>query len=286
MRTPNGTRQSSADLDDLGVRRVDWAQLGPEFIRNWGRPDGRYDPEHLTVYGKSGGGKTYFVGYVLRQRAAARRSHVVVVATKRADRTMNALGWPMINTWPPGYGEHQVIYVARAKGISAEHRVPQRIKVKRLMDALWVPGSNVIVYWDELPYLEKMLKLGPELETYYREGRALGITNVASMQRPSGVTRLAHSEAGWTAAFPPKDADDRDRVAEVLGDRARFRLVLDRLDRTKYEFLLRHDRSGESYISHLPDPRRPRQAGRRGDSRDDTQRVGSGRDLSPVKGGR
>lgn len=251
MRT--ATRPTPADL---GIERADWVELGPAFISTWGRPGGRFDPEHLTVYGKSGSGKSYFVGYVLQQRARARGSHVVIVATKRADRTLTALGWPIVQSWPPGYGERQVIYWARAKGISAVHRQPQRLKVKKLMDSLWVPGSNVVVYWDELPYIEEMLQLRPEIQNYYREGRALGITNVASMQRPSGVTRLAHSEAGWTVAFCPKDVDDRDRVAEVLGDRSRFRLALDGLDRRKHEFIMRHDRTGETYISHLPRPAR------------------------------
>lgn len=242
----------TAQLAELRIERVDWAELGPEFIERWGRPGGRFDPEHLTVYGKSGSGKTFFVRHALSMRATVRGSHSVVVATKRADRTISTMGWPIVRTWPPNYGQNQVIYWATAKGISAEHRGPQRAKVKTLMDALWVPGSNVVIYWDELPYIETMLGLRPELENFYREGRALGITNVAAMQRPAGVTRLAHSEAGWTVAFAPKDADDRDRVAEVFGDRARFRQALDLLDRNRHEFLIRHDRTGETYVSHLP----------------------------------
>lgn len=245
--------------EDHGIERVPWQFLGPEFIRSWGRPGGRKDPEHLTVYGKSGGGKTYFVMHVLQLRAQppphGRGSHVVAVATKRADATLTATGWPIITKWPPNYGDNQVIFWARAKGITRAHKIPQRAKVAGLMDELWQPGSNRIIYWDELTYLEQDLGLKTELATFYREGRANGITNVAVMQRPSGVTRLAHSEAGWTVAFPPKDVDDRDRVAEVLGDRARFRLVLNDLDRTRHEFLMRHDRTGEAYISHLPNPR-------------------------------
>jgi hypothetical protein len=225
-------------------------------MAEWGRnPNGEFDPEHLTVYGKSGGGKSYFVRYVLKQRAAARGSHVVAVVTKRADRTMSGMGWPIIERWPPEFGQDQVIFWARAKGLSPEHLVPQRKAVRELMDSLWVPDSNTIVYWDELTYLETDLRLKRELATYYREGRTNGITNVASMQRPAFVSRLAHSEAGWTVAFPPKDADDRDRVAEVLGDRNRFKTVLDDLDRMRYEFVIRHDRTGEAYISHLPRPR-------------------------------
>jgi len=185
---------------------------------------------------------------------------VVYVATKRADAEImklhNVHGWPIIDTWPPGYGENQVLYWARAKGLSAEFRIPQRAKVKLLMDKLWTANSNTMVVWDELSYIQGELKLGPELTVYYREGRSNGITNVALMQRPSGVTRSAHSEAHWTVAFPPKDADDRKRVAEVLGDRARFQAALDLLDRQRHEFLIRHDRSGEVYVSHLLPPRR------------------------------
>lgn len=243
------------------IERVPWEILGPDFIREWGWPNGRYDPEHLTVYGKTGSGKSYFVTHVLAERARARGSHTVIVATKKADRTLTALGWPVresLDTWPPAYKEHQIIYWARQKGLSVVHRRPQREKVKALMDLLWKKDANIVVYWDELTYVERDLGLKTELETYYREGRANGITNIASMQRPSNVTRLAHSEAGWTVAFAPKDADDRKRVAEVLGDRARFQVVLDGLDRTRHEFLIRHDLTGEAYISHLPRPGRQR----------------------------
>jgi hypothetical protein len=255
------SRRSTLLLPSPEIQRVDWDELGPEFIRAWGRPGGKFDPEHLTVYGKSGGGKSYFVGYVLNLRADTRGSHVCAVATKKADKTLTNLGWTITDSWPLfSYNENRAIFWAKAKGISAEHLVPQRAKVKGLMDKLWVAKSNIIVYWDELTYLEQDLRLKRELATFYREGRTNGITNVASMQRPSGVTRLAHSEAGWTVAFPPKDSDDRDRVAEVLGDRQRFRVALDGLDRRKHEFLMRHDRTGETYISHLPPPRRERRA--------------------------
>lgn len=269
------------------IQRVGWEQLGPEFIRAWGRPGGRYDPEHLTVYGKSGGGKSYFVGYVLQLRVDTRGSHACAVATKKTDRTLSRLGWRITDSVPLyGYGEKTVIYWAKAKGISAEHLPPQRLKIKKLMDELWVPNSNILVYWDELPYLEQDLKLKRELATFYREGRSNGITNVASMQRPTGVTRLAHSEAGWTVAFPPKDADDRDRVAEVLGNRIQFRQVLDTLDRRKHEFLMRHDLTGETYISHLPAPARKQQVAARTVSAPMGYGVASRRqaDLTPTRG--
>lgn len=264
------TARTPRPLPDAGgtVERVPWALLGPEMMRNWGYPHGRFNPQALTVYGPSGSGKTYFVGYVLNQRARARASRTVAVVTKRDDATVTAMGWKIVDRWPPNYGDNQVIYWAKAKGISQEHLDPQREKVKALMDALWQPKSNTVIYWDELPYLENDLRLRRELATFYREGRANGITNVASMQRPSGVSRLAHSEAGWTVAFKPKDQDDRKRVAEVFGDRRRFMAELAGLNRAKHEFLIRDEMSGETYISSLPKPaRRSRRTSTRPDDR-------------------
>lgn len=265
------TRRTRPPLDDL-IPRVPWDDLEPSFMESWGLPHGRFEPEHLTVYGPTGSGKTHFVAYVLATRAALRRSHIVVVATKRADATLTRLRWPILTTWPPGYGQHQVIFWAKASGISAATRLAQRAKVRALLDALWRPKANIIVYFDELPYIEGMLRLKPEVETFYREGRSHGITLVASMQRPTAVSRLAHSETGWTVAFKPKDADDRRRVAEVFGDRALYTQVLQSLRRDRHEFVIKHELTGNAYISHLP-----RAAGGAGGARVAPSGVGSGR---------
>lgn len=246
---PRVTPRTSASYH--GIERVDWEELGPALLSEWGRRGGRIDPEHLTVYGPSGSGKSTMLGHLANERARLYGSHVVFVATKPADETVKSFGWPITSSWPPGYGETCVVYWARAKGISRAHRVPQAIAVRRLMDALWVKGSNRVVVWDELPYLEGDLGLKTEIATFYREGRALGITNMTSMQRPSGTTRLAHSEPVIAVAFKPADQDDADRVAEVLGHRQLYREVLMDLDRSEREFVIKDRYSGEAYISRL-----------------------------------
>jgi hypothetical protein len=263
------TRRSTALAAEHGVPRVDWEDVGPEIIAHWGRPSGKNEPEHMSIYGPSGSGKSRLARVLLKERARRRGSAVVVVVTKRADKTLlTEMGWPVIRDWPPGYGEEQVIYHAPAKGISAQHLPPQRLKVKTLMDELWVPNANTVVFWDEMTYIERDLRLNRELATFYREGRSYGITNLATLQRPTGVSRLAHSEPAWSAAFRPKDQDDRKRVAEVFGDRQRFQLVLADLDKYAYEFVVYHDRTGEAYITHLPVKlRRSGRAGRRVPSR-------------------
>src|SRR5436190_15302440 len=118
--------------------RVPWEELEPEVLARWGiKADGTVEPEHMEILGPTGRGKTYFQNYILLRRVAVRKSHVVLVATKPADRTLKMLGWPTIKKWPPGYNQAQVIFAAPAKGLSAQGRAEQRLKVEELLNALW-----------------------------------------------------------------------------------------------------------------------------------------------------
>ena len=233
---------------------VPWDQLGPEFFAAWGRPRGKVEQEHVTIYGPSGSGKTHAQTYLLTERARLRGTHAVIIATKRADSTLTSAGWPVIDDWPPDYNQNQVIWWARA-GLSDEQKAEQKRRVKYMLHTLWQPEANKIVAWDELPYICGDLGCNSEVGTFYREGRGNGICNVACLQRPSGVTRYVHSENGWTLAFRPKDADDRKRVAEVLGDRAYFQWVLANLNRERYECVIKHELTGQVYITSLPGKR-------------------------------
>lgn len=238
--------------------RQDWRELGPEFIAAWGRPRGKVQPEHFTIYGPSGSGKSTLEAWSLNARCDARQSHAVIVATKKQDSTLSEMGWPIIEKWPPDYGKTRTIFWARG-GLSDSQQDEQRRRLHAMMNQIWVPNSNIIVAWDELPYLCADLNLRRPVTTFYREGRGNGITNVAVLQRPTDVTRYVHSEAAWVAAFPSEDEDDRERVAEVFGNRRYYRDVLDDLDREQREFLIRRKVTGETYISHLPaDMARPR----------------------------
>lgn len=220
----------------------------------WGRPRGSVDAEHISVYGPSGSGKTYFVTYVMTERARLRGTHAVHIATKKADKTLTEAGWPVITDWPPDYDQHQVIWWARG-GLSGEQQAEQQTKMRVIMHTLWQPEANKLIGWDELPYVSDDLGLRTPVATYYREGRSMGITNVAALQRPAGVPRYVHSEAGWTVSFRPKDQDDRDRIAEVFGNRAYYRDVLESLDREKHQFVIKRELTGEAFISSLPSVR-------------------------------
>lgn len=245
----------------LYPQRVPWAELAPDFIGAWGRPNGNFQPEHVEVLGPTGSGKSYWEKWVLVERVRLRNSAVVILLTKPADKTLAALDWPIVTKWPPPGGEwnnknRQVIFHAKSHGLGKSARVRQAEQVERLLDGLWHPDANVVLAVDEIAYVEQELGLRTHMTTFFREGRTLGITVMASTQRPAGVSRAVHSETAWVVCFAPKDEDDAERMAQILGEKRHYRDVLMDLDREKREFVLVHNLTREAYISHIPAPKK------------------------------
>lgn len=250
--------------DGVSVPRAPWSQVGPDFLRAWGRPRGKVQPEHVEIAGPNGSGKTYFGRQILLERARARQSRIVLIATKPDDDTLPTMGWPIIDKWPPDYGVKQCIFWAKAPGIDDSGTDQQREKINRLLNQLWVPKCNTIVVFDEVAYLCINLKMNPQVGKYYREGRALGITCMSYMQRVPGITRYVHSESKWTAIFKPKDEDDAERNAQLLGSKRAYVPVLMGLNSERYEFILVHNLTGQKVITwidkaaRIPPPRKTR----------------------------
>lgn len=250
------TRRDTALLRAL-PERVSWEELGPDFYRAWGFPGGHWMPEHLTIYGPTGSGKSFFESKVLIERHRLHGDHVVVIATKPADKTLMSTGWPIITEWPPRKGWNDkrqfecVIFWAKS-GLGQEAQDRQAYQIEDLLHQLWVPDSNIIVAFDEIIYLEQELGLKTTCSTYFREGRTVGITVVAGTQRPANVNRFMHSEATWSAYFAPKDEDDAKRMAEVAGNREYYMRILPELDRARHEFLLVNSVTREGFITSMP----------------------------------
>ncbi len=263
---PTEARLTSAGK--LYPQRVPWEELGPDFIEAWGRPNGKVQPEHIEVLGPTGCGKSFWEKHVLLERVKLRRSHVVILLTKPADKTLAELDWPVISKWPPSEWDsknRQVVFHAKSTGLTKAARARQAAQVEQLLDGLWHPDANVVLAVDEIAYVEQELGLRTHMTTYFREGRTLGITIMASTQRPAGVSRAVHSETGWVVAFAPKDEDDAERMAQILGEKKHYREVLMDLDREKREFVMVHNLTREAYISHIPGPRKSTKTPRKTD---------------------
>ena len=215
-------------------------------------------PEHVSIYGPTGSGKSWFERTILMERARLRGSHIVIIATKPADETLTGMGWPITTVWPPKRGwrdkkgsHDRVIFWAQG-GLSDDEKKTQKEKIADLLHQLWKPRSNIIVVFDELAYLEQELDLTTTITTYFREARALGITIVSNTQRPTGTTRWMHSESGWSVFFKPKDEEDAERLAQTAGDKTYFQRVFRDLRKDKYEFCLVHSLTNECVISAIP----------------------------------
>jgi hypothetical protein len=239
----------------LAVERRPWSQLGPEFIRIWGRPRGKNEPEHLEILGPTGSGKGVLLRDILLERARRRETNVVFICTKSADKTTASMNWPITDTWR-GVTEHeQVIFWPRTARKGLDRQRYQAAKIQDLLDNLWEPEANTVVVFDEFLYVESLTpNLKATLGMYLREGRSHGICCVMGKQRVQGVQRDMHSESDWKFSFKMNDDDDNERLAQLFGNKREMLPVVNSLNREKFEFLVQHKLTGATYISWVDKP--------------------------------
>ena len=235
----------------LDIPRVPWADVLPDFLRAWGRVEGRTEPEHLTVLGPTRSGKSRFVREVLTKRADLRGSHIMVVATKPADSTLTDYHWPIIRKWPPQYGDDQFIFWVPTLRDPEANKKMQRAVIRDTLQEIWQPGANMIVVFDELAYLDdrEELNLKAMTQRFWREASALGITVVGVTQRPRFISLYAYSEAQWMVAFRPNDEEDAQLVAQKLGSRRKYFDAL--MSLRHHEFIMRHVRTRQEIITRI-----------------------------------
>lgn len=245
------------------IERIPWSVLGPEFAVVWGRSDPNDpQPEHVEVVGVNGSGKTHFICKILQDRMVVRNTPEIIVLTKPADRTVLSLiagkTYAIVDDIQGVRRHRQCIYWPRTRKIGRERREYQAQKIEDLLDWMWVPNSNRVIYFDEIAYIES---LNPDIRTtmemYWREARSQGITMVAGKQRPQGANRHMHSETKWTVAFVPADQADKERFAELFGTKKEWLPVFEQLNPNNHEFLIRHTITRQVYISWVDEPLTP-----------------------------
>ena len=266
---PDPERKSSDWRSDpwfTPPERVPWSKLRLDVMRAWGRADPKDpQPEHMEIVGPSGSGKTHLMCTMLQDRYKTRRTAAVLVCTKPADKVIHKLGWPVVDDVGELRDHPNAVFWPRTKRMGSARQEYHEQKIRRLLHDLWRPQSNRIVAFDEIGYVENLSgEMRATIQQYWREARSQGITVVAMKQRPQGALRDMHSETYWTAAFPPKDRADVERFAELFGHRRDWIPVFDTLDPDKREFIIRHSRSREAYVSWVDTPLEPIRPKRRG----------------------
>lgn len=239
-------------------QEVPWSQLGPDFMETWmPRPeaDDAFEGEHMEVSGQSGSGKSYALATLLHMRALARDTPTIYVCTKKDDKTVRRLaqlGWPIVHAFDQLKRYRQVIYWPQTHEMGFARDAFYERKVYDLLARLWRENANTILVFDEIGYVEDLSSnVKRMIRMYWREARALGIGVIASKQRPVGVQRDQHSETRWKLVFPPADFGDMERFAELLGRPGDWQPVLESLDQTRHEFVIRNNVSRDVYITWI-----------------------------------
>jgi energy-coupling factor transporter ATP-binding protein EcfA2 len=194
------------------------------FAREW-RPG-----EHVAAVGTTGSGKStvlFELAKIVGDRRAkdGRPRRVIVIATKRRDRTISKLareeGWHIIKAWPPSYGQEHAIVWPRGGDLS-ERPARQHRVLRPLLDRVHDEGGQTVVI-DEEAYLEDPppdgLGLRGMMGHFWREARSSDLDVFAATQRPRNVTRLMWSESAWLVVMQLEDEDDLKRVAQMSGQR-------------------------------------------------------------------
>lgn len=232
---------------------VPWTRLGWDFIHDWAPKTDPFEGEHMEISGQSGSGKSYALATILHTRALERDSPTVYVCTKRDDSTvmrLAALGWPICGTFEELRKYRQAIFWPQTASQGAEREAFFEARIYALLTALWVKQSNTIVVFDEIGFVEDLsVRLKKQIRMYWREARALGISVVASKQRPVGVARDQHSETRWKLVFAPADFADMERFAQLLGRVQDWQPVLESLDSDSHQFVIRNNVTRAVYIS-------------------------------------
>lgn len=195
--------------------------------------------QHITLIGTTGDGKTTFAGEILQ-----RRSHVAVFASKPRDRVISTYGYQRIRTWPPPPNAKKVMLWPSRRGMDDTDSIGQAFA--DALEQIHTQG-NWAVYIDELGFIaEELPRVESRLKTLWREGRALGISVVASTQRPAWVPLVAYSQASWIIAWRNTDARDRRRIGEVGGGMAKP--MVDTLpDLDDHEAVVLNLRNGQAF---------------------------------------
>lgn len=165
----------------------------------------------------AGSGKTTLARELLKLR-----DYVVVFGTKTQDSSLYSplekQGYAITERFDPNdYDKHRrVIFRPPLPAPTKAGLEQQRDAFREALLGIFDTGGWTI-YLDEIRYLSQTLGLGTELDLLWLQGRSLGITIVASTQRPVSVPLNMFEQSAHSFLARISSRDDRARAAEYTG---------------------------------------------------------------------
>jgi hypothetical protein len=184
---------------------VSWAEFQRLFKWRQG--------EHVSLIGATGCGKTTLAHHLLPMR-----KYVVVLATKPKDSSMNELiregGFRKSKFWPAGPTDIVQKVVLWPSINKRSQKLNQKLVFAEALNDIYEQGAWC-VYADELHYLTSTLGLQSVFTDLWQQGRSMGISLIASMQRPSHVPLLAYTQATHVFFWRANDTRDLKTIGGI-----------------------------------------------------------------------
>lgn len=188
--------------------------------------------QHVLLIGHTGSGKTIAAEDVLLLR-----KYVVAIATKSKDKSLEQYikndGFVKRDTWPPEWNQRKILFWRKPKALGDFSA--QQIGVYEVMSDVFQRGGWT-TYFDDLIYITNTLRLKEPVKMFYTQVRSMGVSIVASLQRPFWAPVEATSQSTYALVFAAHDERDVHRIAEGLS--VSFKVLLEAIKSlNEYEFV-------------------------------------------------
>lgn len=239
----------------------------PEFLEYF-KP--RWEPgQHAAIIAPTGEGKTTALCGILEGRDFA-----LALDPKGGDKTLAALGWPRLPTWPPPRKAYEDMNAWQETGgrEGARYRVrvgpvvktPEdlgrlRAVLAACLDSVFTEGGWTVAI-DEFQILAdpRFMNLGKSAERLLIAARNKGVSVVTLFQAPRWVPRAASDQSTWLFVGLTQDTDVVNRLGEILGrPKEEIRGAVKGLGNRRFSWLVCHQNSRHPLIVTVPEKVRP-----------------------------